>query len=158
MRAVGTAFNVRRAAGRVVVTVTEGTVDIYQEGRRSVALRASAGFQVAWHGDQVPSGAAATSDDPVMTAVNPATAVGWREGCLEYLDEPLEAVIADINRYSSRPVIIADEPARKLRFSGTVMVGFTDDWLSALPGQFPVKLRSQNGVDVIHSVASDLAR
>lgn len=161
VRAVGTAFNVRRAAARVVVTVTDGTVDIYRQGQASTPVRASAGFQVAWHadgGDEARAGAATRSDDPVVTAIKPEMAVGWREGRLEYLDEPLEAVIADVNRYAARPVVIADEPARKLRFSGTVMIELTDEWLTALPRQFPVTLQRQNGVDMIHSAAPGASR
>lgn len=158
VRAVGTAFNVRRAAARVVVTVTEGTVDIYRQGQAVAPVRAGAGSQVAWHAGTDDQGAAAPSDDPVITAIKPETAVGWREGRLEYLDEPLEAVIADINRYAARPVVIADEPARKLRFSGTVMVELTDEWLTALPRQFPVTLQRQNGVDMIHSAAPGPSR
>jgi len=162
VRAVGTAFNVRSAAGRVVVTVTEGTVDIYQQSSRSAPagkpVRAGAGFQVVWQtGGAAPGQAerAQAGAEPARVSVKPATAVGWREGRLEYLDEPLEAVVADVNRYAIRPVVIADDAARKLRFSGTVMVGLTDEWLSALPRQFPVTLQRQNGVDMIHSVAAD---
>lgn len=156
VRAVGTAFNVRSAAGRVVVTVTEGTVDVYQQA--SKPLRAGAGSQVVWQTDGAASGKEGRVEaggEPAKVSVKPATAVGWREGRLEYLDEPLEAVVADVNRYASRPVVIADDAARKLRFSGTVMVELTDEWLSALPRQFPVTLQRQNGVDMIHSVVND---
>lgn len=162
VRAVGTAFNVRSAAGRVVVTVTEGIVDIYRQSARSAPagkpVRAGAGLQVVWQTGGAASGQAEPAQaggGPARVSVKPATAVGWREGRLEYLDEPLEAVVADVNRYAARPVVIADDAARKLRFSGTVMVGLTDEWLSALPRQFPVTLQRQNGVDMIHSVDTD---
>jgi transmembrane sensor len=157
VRAVGTAFNVRRAAQRVVVTVTEGTVDVYRQGQGAAPVRAGAGFQVAWQVGTGQQADAATSDEPVMTSVKPAVAMGWRDGRLEYRDEPLDAVVADINRYATRPVVIADESARKLRFSGTVMVELTDEWLSALPSQFPVTLQRENGVDLIHSAVSSPA-
>jgi transmembrane sensor len=157
VRAVGTAFNVRRAAERVVVTVTEGTVDVYRQGQEAAPVRASAGSQVAWHVGTRQRADAAVSDEPVMTSVNPTMAMGWREGRLEYRNEPLDAVVADINRYATRPVVIADDSVRKLRFSGTVMVELTDEWLGALPKQFPVTLERENGVDMIHGAVSSPA-
>lgn len=158
VRAVGTAFNVRRAAERVVVTVTEGTVDIYRQGQGGAPVRASAGSQVAWHVGTGQQADATISDEPVMTSVKASMAMGWREGRLEYRNEPLDAVVADINRYATRPVVIADDSVRKLRFSGTVMVELTDEWLSALPSQFPVTLQRENGVDMIRSEISSPAQ
>lgn len=157
VRAVGTAFNVRRAAERVVITVTEGTVDIYREGQDAAPVRAGAGSQVAWHVGTGQRREETTSDEPVVTSVATTMAMGWREGRLEYRNEPLDAVVADINRYAKRPVVIADDPVRKLRFSGTVMVELTDEWLSALPSQFPVTLQRENGVDMIHSTVASPA-
>jgi transmembrane sensor len=159
VRAVGTAFDVRRAGDRVVVTVQEGKVDVYDAGspesrseqRSTVAsppirpLRVAAGEQLAVN--ESTAGAAVTS-------VDASAALAWREGRLEYVSEPLEAVIADINRYAKRPVIIVDESARSLRFSGSVLIDYTDEWVRALPGEFPVRVHEQNGVDVIQSAPS----
>jgi transmembrane sensor len=135
VRAVGTAFNVRRAGDRVVVTVTKGSVAVSRaDGNVAMPdhpVQVAAGGQLVW--DKGQQGAA-------VTAVDPAVALAWREGRLEYAGEPLGAVIADINRYSSRPVSIADESVKKLRFTGTVMTDSTEEWLRALPGNFPVRL------------------
>ncbi len=141
VRAIGTAFNVRRAGERVVITVTEGSVDVQRKDDASRTLL-SAGKQLAVTTDEAPA--------PAVT-IDPATALAWREGRLEYVGEPLEAVIADINRYATRPVVIADDSSKRLRFSGTVMIGYTNEWVRALPGEFPVRVTEQNGVDVIQS-------
>ena len=136
VRAVGTAFNVRRAGDRVVVTVSEGTVDVYpQNGDAPVsvpgagAVRVSAGSEVAW-----------SAEGPVIAAVDPEHALAWRQGRLEYLNEPLDSAIADINRYSSRRVRIGDPAVGRLVVSGTIMTGAADAWLRALPSLFPVDL------------------
>jgi transmembrane sensor len=91
----------------------------------------------------------AAERNPVVAAVNPATALAWREGRLEYDAEPLGAVIADLNRYASKPVTIRGNSIRALRFSGTLLAGATDEWLRALPGQFPVMLTETAGGYVI---------
>lgn len=153
VRAIGTAFNVRRAGDRVVVTVMHGKVDVYRAGEYADevtgaaasegghAVRVSPGSRVIWD---------AASPNPVVASVKPSSALAWREGRLEYTSEPLAAVIADFNRYSKRPVIIRGDAIRSLRFSGTLLTNATEEWLYALPGQFPVRIEEQDDAYVIH--------
>jgi transmembrane sensor len=131
VRAVGTAFNVRSAGDRVVVTVAEGAVDVYPEngGAAAATVKLDAGKEAVW-----PAEAAA----PTVAAVDPAHALAWREGRLDYLNEPLSSAVADINRYSQRRVIIRDAAVGRIVFSGTVLIGNTDDWVRALPNLFPI--------------------
>ncbi|MBN8888403.1 MAG: FecR domain-containing protein [Rudaea sp.] len=141
VRAVGTAFNVRRAGDRVVVTVTHGKVDVYEAGAADEhepehPVRVAAGGQIAWNGER---------KKPVIETVDPGVALAWREGRLEYAAEPLDAVIADLNRYSRISVVIEDESVKRLRFTGTVLTNATEEWLRALPGNFPVQLREKDG-------------
>jgi len=153
VRAVGTAFDVRHAGDRVVVTVTKGTVDVYRvdsnaDGTSSEIIptgakqvRITAGDQVIWDTPE--------RKDPVVAVVNPATAHSWREGQLSYTDEPLSAVIADFNRYSERPVSISDDAVKNMRFSGVLLTNATREWLRSLPAEFPVQIESQGSIDVI---------
>jgi len=133
VRAVGTAFNIRKAASRVVVTVDKGTVDVYSAD--ADVLRVEAGHEVKWEGETRPA----------IAAADPSRALAWREGRLEYINEPLASVIADVNRYSKRTVVIRDEAAARLAFTGTVFTGSTEEWVQALPGEFPVSLISDGG-------------
>lgn len=138
VRAVGTAFNIREADGRVVVTVTEGTVDVYPQSRGinaalSEPLRVKSGHQVIWTEGE---------STPILAAVDVQQALAWKQGRLQYLNEPLAAVIADVNRYSKRQVAIADDAVGEILFSGTVFTEATDAWLQALPSVFPVELQS----------------
>jgi len=144
VRAIGTAFNVRRTGVRIVVTVAQGQVDICDVHATSSMqpIRVITGQRVACDPQ---------TEHPSLAVANTAAALAWREGRLEYTNEPLEAVIDDINRYSKQPVVIVDDNARRLRFSGTVLVDYTEDWVHALPGEFPVQVRRQNGVDLIQS-------
>jgi transmembrane sensor len=148
VRAIGTAFNVRHSGERVVVTVTEGTVDMYPVERQREpgappppdALRVKAGKEVVW---------ADPSAKPDVTTVDPAHALAWREGRLEYLNEPLASAIADINRYSSRKIIIRDPDIGKLVFSGAVLTDSADVWVQSVPSLFPIDLRTDADGNIV---------
>jgi transmembrane sensor len=152
VRAVGTAFNIRRAGQRSVVTVTEGTVEVYRE-RDGNEVRAVAGERVTWeetgHMQSVPEKDSTAGGDLRVAAVDVSEVLAWREGRLEYTDEPLYAVIADFNRYSEHPVEIHGDAVRRLRFSGTLLTDVTEEWLYALPHLFPVDVRRQGEAYVI---------
>ncbi|MEV8519072.1 FecR domain-containing protein [Dyella marensis] len=129
IRDLGTAFNVRRTGDRVAVAVTEGRVRVSQPGATD-ALEAAAGQQVLY------DPRAGMTIGPI--AVEDATA--WRGRRLEFVNEPLFVVVASINRYSRRPVQIADPRVGALTFTGTVRVDAIDRWVEALPRVFPVQV------------------
>lgn len=137
VRAVGTAFNVRSSGDRVIVTVDEGTVEVYRasdpqpKGMVADSRRVSAGNEALWVNATTPA---------LVTAVDPARALAWREGRLEYIDEPLADVLADVSRYSQRRVVLESATIDDLAFTGTVFAAAVDEWLRALPGEFPVDL------------------
>ena len=142
IRAVGTQFNVREADDRVVVTVAEGTVDVYPARSDEIgadrsavsvsgALRLSAGNEVTW---------VVATGERIVRATDAERALAWRVGRLEFIDEPLAAVVADINRYSSRKLVIRDPATARLTYTGTVLIGSIDEWLRAMPDEFPIKV------------------
>jgi len=49
----------------------------------------------------------------------------WRQGQHHYIDEPLGIVIADLNRYASRRIVVDDPAVDSLRITTTF---FSDDW------------------------------
>jgi len=129
VRALGTAFNVRHADDRVVVSVTKGVVEVSAPGG---SVKVTAGSRIVWNesGDATPSILPATAE----------STLAWQQGRLEYHNEPLAAVIADVNRYSRQSIVIEDEAAGQILFSGTVFTRATDAWIDALPQVFPVQL------------------
>jgi len=131
VRALGTAFNVRHADDRVVVSVTKGVVEVSAPGG---TVKVAAGHRIVWNesGESVPSIAPTTEE----------STLAWQQGRLEYHNEPLSAVIADVNRYSRQPIVIEDAAAGEILFSGTVFTRATDAWIDALPQVFPVQLES----------------
>jgi transmembrane sensor len=129
--AVGTAFDVRREADHVTVTVEEGIIVASAQGTNGTEeWRAGAGYQVNY---------SESSHTAVVSRVDPEHVLRWRDGELAYDDAPLDTVIADINRYSSANVVLKDPALSKLRFTGTVFVASVNDWVKALEAKYPVQ-------------------
>ena len=144
---LGTAFLVTRESDRIVVTVTQGAVEVAErasanplcglgERRDSrpplVPIRVNHGEELAFADDGVP-GLVRTAD------VRSATA--WIRGQLTFDDQPLRYVVETVDRYTSRPVSVGPA-AGALRFSGIVRDDRINDWLQSLQVILPVVLRT----------------
>lgn len=142
--AVGTAFNIRRAGERVVVGVSDGIVKV--EARTATAqstaqvqpertvirtARLSVGQQLSFD---------ATDGSASIQTVDVIGIAAWREGLLQYRDEPLRSVIADLTRYSARGIVIANPQIADLRITGTVFANDVDSWLQSLETALPVRV------------------
>jgi transmembrane sensor len=140
--AVGTAFNVRRAGERVMVAVEEGAVNVSPTVTRiqhqAEPRRVSAGEQVTLERDARSAGNGATL--PLTAA-----AASWRTGRLEYLNEPLKYVVADVNRYSKTEVLIEDPAVAELLVTGTVFEDDIDGWLRSIEEFMPVTADRSDG-------------
>jgi len=145
---IGTAFDVRRTGDQVTVVVTEGRVRIFDKNDAGgQGLEAVAGQRVTYE-----PGHAALS----VSSTDAERAVAWRNDRLEFDNEPLAIVVANINRYSDQPIRIADANLAPLTFTGTVKTDAIDDWLRALPQVLPLKVTEISGqrvlVDERHAV------
>ena len=105
VRVLGTAFNIHRSGNQVTVAVARGEVSVSRDSHEEVLttgqrLRLS---QTELH----------RLDDG-----NPVDMASWREGRRVFRDTPLADVVADLNRYSRVPVIIADTRLAGMRVTG----------------------------------------
>jgi transmembrane sensor len=137
--AVGTAFDVRRSGAQVAVTVQEGVVEVANAAGDATPMRAEAGYQLAL---DTATGAVRRS------IVDPQMALAWRAGRLEFAGDTLEVVIASVNRYASRPIVLGDPALGKLTFTGTVFVDSIDASLDAMQQVFPLEVH-RSGHEVI---------
>jgi transmembrane sensor len=144
VRAIGTAFNVRRADARVVVAVSEGAVDVGQKRARheGSSVRVAAGEQVS-----VNLELASLS---VMPA-NREAVTAWQKGRLEFVNEPLSSVIATVNRYSPREIVVTDHALGAVSYTGTVNEGRIAEWLVALQDVFAVRVTQVGGDTILLS-------
>jgi transmembrane sensor len=141
IRDVGTAFDVRRTGQHVTIAVTQGRVQIADNAGVPGSSATSPGSLEAVAG-QLVSYDPATSAMSV-TSIAPEQATAWRSDRLEFINEPLGVVVANVNRYSTRPVHIADADLQTLTFTGTVKTGAIDNWLEALPQVFPLRVSKE---------------
>jgi len=153
VRDIGTAFDVRRTGERVAIAVTQGRVevtDVNQEPgeTKSGTLEVTAGQLVSYD----PGTSSMT-----VGSITPGQATAWRDDRLEFIDEPLSVVIANLNRYSTRPLHIADGDLGKLSYTGSIRTDAIDSWLDALPQVFPLRV-SNEGDQVILSDAERPSR
>lgn len=111
IEALGTSFDVRWLAGAIAVTLGEGRVRIVDDtGQRPVVAVLAPGERFVRD---------ARRADPVLRDVDLTAARAWREGKLVFDDTALAAAVAEVNRYSERPIQLADADVHDLRVSGS---------------------------------------
>jgi len=135
---IGTVFDVRRTGDQVTVAVAQGRVRV-TDGHGG-SLEAAAGQAIRF--------------DPAhpamqVTAIDPTQVAAWRDGRLDFDNEPLPVVVANINRYRPQPLRIGDARLAALTFTGTVRTDAIDEWLHTLPQVLPVAVRQQAGTTVL---------
>jgi len=136
----GTAFDIRLDPGAVRVALVEGLVSVASKGghAKPVAmvpddvLTASAGGVSLRH---VPGIALALSS--------------WSEGRLVFEDTTLRHAVAEMNRYGTPRIALADTQAGDVRISGSFRTGEIQPFLDALQMGFPVTVaRSADGITI----------
>jgi transmembrane sensor len=148
--AVGTQFDVRTGPDDITVIVGEGRVKISEEGGIG-RLNAEEGAQPL----HVNAGQRVTYSKPAgslrMSRVDPQLAISWRQGALQFQEEPLEEVVREVNRYTARKIVLHDQQVARVPFTGTISPERVDDWLIALEEILPVTVerRFADKVDIV---------
>jgi transmembrane sensor len=140
VRAVGTVFNINKRDQSVTVSVVEGIVEVSRqvaESGSNPAINHPVQLEYAQQLVYDRAGAVwqAQQDEKILER-----ATGWREGRLAYVNERLDAVLQDINRYSVRKLVLGDSALSELSYTGTVFSGNIDDWLRGLQQVFSIKV------------------
>ncbi|HWG77131.1 MAG TPA: FecR domain-containing protein [Steroidobacteraceae bacterium] len=149
--ATGTAFDIVKNSRQVAVSVVEGTVDVSVDGDSADASLPHAPRQPRARSDRAVFELKAGEKLTVAASglvhfflIDKDSAIAWREGRLEFADASLGDVIEAINRYTARPLVIADPSIAAQRFTGTVFLRSIDDWIASLPSVFQVSLDQSN--------------
>ncbi|MET3667252.1 FecR domain-containing protein [Caulobacter sp. 1776] len=126
VRAVGTAFSVRRgeAGAGVDVMVTEGVVETWVEGDPSPRQRVSAGSRIILASAAAPTVAESPSEIERSLA--------WRNGEIALDGESLEQAARLFNRYNSRQIIIEDPVLARERFVGLFQTNEPESFATAV--------------------------
>jgi transmembrane sensor len=140
VRAIGTAFDVRRDGDHVRVLLVRGRIAV-------------------WHPS--PAGSAETDMTPgerfdSQTAVTPdradvMAATSWLDGRLVFNDTPLSIAIAEVNRYNPKPIKL-DAPAFAAeRISGTFVTGNSDAFVAAVTAVLGLKASTSVDAVTLHA-------
>ena len=141
--ALGTVFNVRRDENRVVITVTEGSVEVKrtpQGAKTGSWTLAPAESRMTATIDAGVQAVISPSELSVLELSDPSKVTEWQAGHLQYRAEPLKYVIAGVSRYSAKEIIIVDAEVEDMLFTGSVLQDQTEDWLQALEAVFPIEV------------------
>jgi transmembrane sensor len=100
VRAVGTAFSVRRHDGGADVQVTEGIVETWTEGEEDRRVRVRAGSRAY----------VAEYEPPRLTpaAAEIERSLAWRDGRIVLEGETLDEAVAQFNRFNARKLVVSD--------------------------------------------------
>jgi transmembrane sensor len=120
-------FVVRSDGASVRVTCVDGAVDIVQRGQ----LRLRPGEQAEWESERLLQ--VAEVDVEVVT--------GWRRGLLIFRNEPLEGVVAELNRYRPGLILVASGRLAQRRISGVFHLDRTDEALTHIEQTLGVPMR-----------------
>lgn len=101
VRAVGTAFSVRRIKGGVDVQVTEGVVELWRVGDEANVRRVDAGMRAFVAPDKAVVSVAAASQEIEK-------ALAWRTGQLVFDGDTVADAVAEFNRYNVRKIELSD--------------------------------------------------
>lgn len=133
--ALGTEFDVHVGSGETRVTLVEGRIEVKRVNETALfpvtpeVRKLTAGEQLV-----------AVEERPfVVRIADVEQAVGWREGRVVFSDEPLVQVLEEVNRYSTRKVVLGDGDLGEMRVSGVFRPGSADRFVSALEVGFPVE-------------------
>ncbi len=134
VRVVGTAFNVLRHEGRVVVSVEKGKVAVSHGDNDRAAAALTPGDR--YIGNE-------TSATYQVVHVDPATIGVWREGQLVFEDAPLSQIVSELNRYFAHPVVIPEPDVQGLRFSGILRIDEESAVLRRLAAFLPITVQPE---------------
>jgi transmembrane sensor len=162
VRAIGTAFNVRRMAGALEVLVTEGRVQIETAAPLSGDVRntnmgsAGAVAEVA-PGERARLELGLPAARPAIDTLSPAEIareLEWHSVRLEFDELPLAAVAHEFNLRNAQQLRVADPAIGRLRISGTFRSGQVDGFVRLLEASYGLKaVRDADGAWVLHRVS-----
>lgn len=140
----GTAFDVRLGVNNTRVSVARGLVDVEDSlGRADSQIQSlTANEQVLVGEDGKFSGH--------KTEFKGQSRFAWLRGRFEFDDASLQEVVADINRYYKKTIVIVDPKINTLKITTSFKVSQIDAVLSGLAAAYPIQLKtSSHKVEII---------
>jgi transmembrane sensor len=131
--ALGTAFDVDRGETSIAVMLVRGHISI-------ASADTSAPAQAV---DLTIPGEHVVFDGPDIAQRNRLdlnVATAWQSGRAVFNDQPVSLAVAEMNRYSRRPIIVDGDAVARMRISGTYGIGDTEAFATSLAALLPIRV------------------
>jgi transmembrane sensor len=150
VRAVGTAFSVSLATSEVAVLVTEGRVQVIEQGAGSEEQGADNAPPLFLSANQraVVSLTEATAAAPTVQEISPAElerSLSWQAMRLEFVDMPLGDVVAEFNRYNRQRLTVANDETAAILVAGNFRADNVEAFVRLLDSSFGVSAFHHEG-------------
>ncbi|MGN6366346.1 FecR family protein [Asticcacaulis taihuensis] len=149
VRAVGTAFSVRRREGGADVLVTEGTVEAWNVNDKDKRVTLTAGHEAF-----VP-----VTPETVEVTYRPEEVerkLAWREREIVLNSETLAEAVAEFNRYNSRQIVIADPALGAQKLVGCLHVAQPETFARAVQTALNVPVSETDDRIIIGTASASL--
>ena len=166
----GTEFNLRRHGDGFTVALIEGRIAVHRQGVEppadldwlDLAVHPDDAYESPVSGELgLVAGTVLDFDarnqtfearrDPEI-----ARRQQWREGRLTFIDEPMAKVIAELSRYSDKPIRIHDAHIGEIRVFATLQLDSIDAALTTLENAVPIRVIPTSSVIAILAAADDI--
>jgi transmembrane sensor len=144
--AIGTAFDVRLEPTGVRVVLVEGRVAVDERADGPIASLLGTERRELVAGQEYVSKAKSAN---IVRAADVNEAILWRDGRVAFNDVPLTQAIAEMNRYATGALVVADPSMARLRVNGVFRTGETRAFVNALEEYFPIRAEQQPGGDTL---------
>ncbi|MBO9560425.1 MAG: FecR domain-containing protein [Caulobacter sp.] len=144
VRAVGTAFSVRRRDGGCEVLVTEGVVEAWSQEVGAAPRRVRAGERIFVSDEVGPA-------SPAAAPIDITRSLAWREGQIVLDGEAFAAAAAEFNRYNARKIVIADETMGEEKLVGWFRTNEPESFARAAASSFGGKVSVRGDVILVEA-------
>jgi transmembrane sensor len=153
VRALGTAFNVRVAGGELDVLVAEGRVEVAppQATRREQSVALAPDPTVLGASQRVSLSLAAPlarGQIATLTRREIQQTLAWQHGLMTFQDQPLAAIVEELNRLNQRQIALMDDSIAAVKFSGTFRSDNLDGFVRLLETSFGADVTSRDGSEI----------
>jgi transmembrane sensor len=146
IRALGTSFIVRHDNDQdLSVTLVDGRISVAPVPENGEAPQQAPQVLVPGQRLVISGHHAPAVDRPELSRVT-----AWERGRVEFDATPLEDATAEMNRYTTTRVIVADAEVAQLRIGGVFRAGDSDEFVKIVSAAFGLRA-GRNGSDIVLS-------
>jgi transmembrane sensor len=151
--ALGTAFDVRLAdKDAVQVTLLEGRVIVEPiQSRLAALLGPPPRISELTPGESL---LASGSERVTKRKADVSKIAGWRLGQVVFDNDTLASAVAEVNRYSSTQIVLADPALATLPVSGVFAVGHIESFIETVTSHYPIRITERTGERVVLATTS----